>query len=52
MLHKECFIAVSSEWTVVKIVNIVNKSALQMFLFSNLCFAEGEEHTVLLYHEA
>lgn len=23
-----------------------------MFLFSNLCFAEGEEHTVLLYHEA
>lgn len=37
-------------WTVVKGVNIVNKSALQMCLFSHLCFAEGEEHTVLLFH--
>ena len=35
--------------SVVKVVNIV-KSALQTRLFSNLCAAEGEEHTGLLYH--
>uniref|UniRef100_A0A8C4EX62 HAT C-terminal dimerisation domain-containing protein n=1 Tax=Dicentrarchus labrax TaxID=13489 RepID=A0A8C4EX62_DICLA len=36
--------------SVVKVVNIVKKSALQTRLFSNLCAAEGEEHTRLLYH--
>uniref|UniRef100_A0A8C5NEZ3 DUF4371 domain-containing protein n=1 Tax=Gouania willdenowi TaxID=441366 RepID=A0A8C5NEZ3_GOUWI len=35
---------------VVKVVNIVKKSALQTRLLSNLCAAEGEEHTGLLYH--
>ena len=36
--------------SVVKVVNIVKKSALQTRLFSNLCAADGEEHTGLLYH--
>lgn len=35
--------------SVVKVVNIVKKSALQTRLFSHLCAAE-EEHTGLLYH--
>lgn len=36
--------------SVVKVLNLVKKSALQMRLFSNLCAAEGEDHTALLYH--
>ena len=57
MLHREALVAkdMSAELSdvmnsVVKVVNIVKKSALQTQLFSNLCAAEGEEHTGLLYH--
>uniref|UniRef100_A0A3Q2NXH9 HAT C-terminal dimerisation domain-containing protein n=1 Tax=Fundulus heteroclitus TaxID=8078 RepID=A0A3Q2NXH9_FUNHE len=57
MLHRESLVAkdMSAELSdvmdsVVKVVNIVKKSALQTRLFSNLCAAEGEEHTGLLYH--
>ena len=57
MLHKESLVAkeMSAELSyvmesVVKVVNTVKKSALQTRLFSNLCAAEGEEHTGLLYH--
>uniref|UniRef100_A0A8C5GFF6 Uncharacterized protein n=1 Tax=Gouania willdenowi TaxID=441366 RepID=A0A8C5GFF6_GOUWI len=57
MLHREALVAkdMNAELSdvmdlVVKVVNIVKKSALQTRLFSNLCAAEGEEHTGLLYH--
>ena len=57
MLHRESLVAkdMSAELhdvmdTVMKVVNIVKKSALQTRLFSNVCAAEGEEHTRLLYH--
>ena len=57
MLHREALVAkdMSVELSdvmdsVVKVVNIVKKSALQTRLFSNLCAADGEEHTGLLYH--
>lgn len=57
MLHRESLVAkdMSAELAevvgaVVKVVNLVKKSALQTRLFSNLCAAEGEEHTALLYH--
>ena len=55
MLHRESLVDMSTELSdvmdsVVKVVNIVKKSALQTRLFSNLCAAEGEEHTALLYH--
>ncbi|KAJ4944234.1 hypothetical protein JOQ06_012779 [Pogonophryne albipinna] len=57
MLHRESLVAkdMSAELadvmdSVVKVVNLVKKSALQTRLFSNLCAAEGEEHTALLYH--
>ena len=57
MLHREALVAkdMSTELSdvmdsVVKVVNIVKKSALQTRLFSNLCAAEEEEHTALLYH--
>ena len=57
MIHRESLVAkeMSAELSdvmdsVVKVVNIIKKSALQTRLFSNLCAAEGEEHTALLYH--
>ena len=57
MLHRESLVAndMSAERSdvmdsVVKVVNIVKKSALQTQLFCNLCAAEGEEHTGQLYH--
>uniref|UniRef100_A0A8C5A3P1 DUF4371 domain-containing protein n=1 Tax=Gadus morhua TaxID=8049 RepID=A0A8C5A3P1_GADMO len=55
MLHRESLVAKDmsaelSDVMDVKVVNIVKKSALQTRLFSNLCAAEGEEHTGLLYH--